>query len=93
MLRIIPPLARKRKLTAGGRVRGKSGHCLSLGLLEFADEGGEDLEEIADDSVVCYFEDGRVLVVNCGDGVGAVHAHDVLNGAADSVRKSCGRQL
>jgi hypothetical protein len=58
MLRSILRLARKWKLTAGGRVRGKSGHCLLLGLIEFLDEGGEDLEEIADDSVVCYFEDG-----------------------------------
>ena len=63
MLRSIPRLARKRKLTAGGRVRGKSGHCLLLGLLEFLDKGGEDLEEIADDSVACDFEDGRVLLL------------------------------
>jgi hypothetical protein len=61
---------------------------------KFLDEGGNDLEEIADDSVVCYFEDWRVLVfVDCGDGAGALYAHDALNGAAHSERKSCGRQL
>lgn len=39
--------------------------ALLLGLLEFLDEGEDDLEEIADDSVVCYFEDGPFMPTTC----------------------------
>jgi hypothetical protein len=52
-----------------GISKADTGVRLLLGLFEFLDYGGNDFEEIADDSVIGDFEDGRVLVlVDGGDG-------------------------
>jgi hypothetical protein len=54
-----------------GRTKGASRAILAslVRLLKFFDERGDDFEEVADDAVVGYFEDGGVLVfVDCGDG-------------------------
>jgi hypothetical protein len=57
-------------------------------VFEFFDEGGNDFEEIADDAVIGDFEDGRVLIlVDGGDGARALHAHHMLDGAADAQRE------
>ncbi len=54
-------------------------------LFEFFDQGGDDFEKVAYYAVVGYFEDRGVLIfVDGGDGAGAFHADDVLDGAADA---------
>src|ERR1700685_3167328 len=59
-----------------------------LCFFEFFGECGDDFEEVADDAVVGYFEDGRVGVfVDRYDGARALHAHNVLDRAADSQRE------
>src|SRR5215469_16017095 len=48
-------------------------------------EFGDDLEEVAYDSVVGYLEDGGVFVfVDGDDGLGALHADEVLDGSGDA---------
>src|ERR1700678_4020115 len=54
-------------------------------LFEFFDQGGDDFEKVAYHAVIGDFEDRGVLVfVNGGDGAGAFHADDVLDGATDA---------
>src|SRR5579862_316109 len=68
----------------------ESGHrCAALFcFFEFLDDGGDDFEEVADNSIIGYLEDGGVLIlVDGGYGARAFHAYDMLNGAADSQRE------
>src|SRR6266852_7071233 len=59
--------------------------ALTLGFLYFLDEGGHNVEQVPYYTVVGDFEDGGFGVfVDGDDGAGAFHAHDVLDGAADS---------
>src|SRR5512146_898853 len=54
-------------------------------LLHFLNQRGDDLEQVADGGVVGDFEDGGFgILVDGHDGARAFHAHDVLNGAADT---------
>ncbi len=54
-------------------------------LTQAVGDGRDDLEEVADDAVGGYFEDGGVLVpVDGDDYVGVLHADQVLDGAADA---------
>src|SRR5215467_8664615 len=58
------------------------------GLLQLFGESGHDFEDVADDAIVCDLEDRGVLVlVDRNDGARALHADDVLDGAADAQRK------
>ena len=52
---------------------------------EFFDQRRDNLKKITDDAVMGDFENGRVLIlVDGGDGAGAFHADNVLDGAADA---------
>src|SRR5580658_3073854 len=55
---------------------------------DFADGCGQrrdDFEEVADDSVVGHFEDGRVFIfIDGDDALRAFHADQVLYGSADA---------
>src|SRR5580693_4421218 len=62
--------------------------ALGLGFFEGFGEGGHDFEDVGDDAVVGDFEDGGVLIfVDGHDGARALHANDVLDGAADAERE------
>ena len=57
----------------------------SLGGLDLLDEFGNDLVQIADDSVGGNVEDGGVLVLVDGDDVlGVLHTGNVLDGTGDA---------
>src|ERR1700751_5375308 len=74
----------------GGSRDFESGHLgpWSLCFFEFLDDGGDDFEEVADNSVIGYLEDGGVLIlVDGGDCARAFHAYDMLDSAADSQRE------
>src|ERR1051325_400613 len=60
----------------------------SLCLLQLFGEGGHDFEDVADDAVIGNFENGRVrILVDGDDGARALHADNMLNGAADAKRE------
>src|SRR3972149_2618350 len=61
---------------------------LLLLLFQGLGEGGDEVENIADDAIIGYLEDGGVgILVDGHDGAGTLHSHDVLDGAADAERQ------
>src|SRR5579863_5049704 len=61
---------------------------LSLVLVDFVDELGDDLEEVADDAVVGDLEDGRLgILVDRHDRLAGLHAGPVLDRAGDPDRQ------
>src|SRR2546430_14823879 len=59
-----------------------------LGFFQSFGQGGHDFEDVADDAVIGDFEDGRVgIFVDGDDGARALHADNMLNGAADAKRE------
>src|SRR5215471_10483523 len=64
------------------------GTATLLGLLQLFGQSGHDFEDVSDNAIVGNLEDGGVLVlVDRNNGARALHADDVLNGAADAQRK------
>src|SRR5262249_17510730 len=67
-----------------------SNEALSCGLhlLNLLHQWWNDIKKIAHDSVIRDFEDGSLgVLIHCHDCARAFHAHDMLNGAADTQRK------
>src|SRR5262245_12712265 len=59
-----------------------------LGFLQFFGKRGHDFEDVSDYTVVGNFENRRILIlVNRDDGARALHADNVLDGAADAKRQ------
>src|SRR5258708_39024985 len=68
----------------------RSRACRSSGFVffKFLIERGNNFKQIAYDSVIGDFKNRGVLVlVNCDDGAGTLHSHDMLNGSADPESK------
>src|SRR6476469_2757615 len=60
----------------------------ALGLLDLLNQGRDDVEQVADDSIIGNLKDGRLgILVDGDDGSRTFHAHNVLDGAADAERQ------
>jgi hypothetical protein len=78
------PHSMRSKSAHGAVDRGTGRHTgsLTLGFFNFFHQRWNHFEQIANDSVIRYLEDGRVgVLVNGHDGLGALHADQVLDRA------------
>ena len=56
-----------------------------LGCLDLLDELRHNLEQIADDAVICHTEDGcRLVLVDGDDALGILHTSGVLDGTGNT---------
>ena len=84
--RSSPPCRRAAKRAAPLRVRPlNEQQKLCLGGLDLLDQFGNDLVQVANDAIGSNAEDGGILILVDGDdGLGILHAGNVLDGTGDA---------